>query len=107
LGVYSGPADKVNATLNQGAGKDYDSKLTLSRKRLRKARKPFILQVRQVSENHSSRRHASSAADRSTTLGTVLTNTDIVQMQKAGLSEEVILSKIGAPQLTSAPAPKT
>jgi hypothetical protein len=26
----------------------------------------------------------------------VLTNTDIVQMQKAGLSEEVILSKIGA-----------
>jgi hypothetical protein len=37
-----------------------------------------------------------SAADRSTTLGTVLTNTDIVQMQKAGLSEEVILSKIGA-----------
>ena len=33
-----------------------------------------------------------SAADNSTTLGTVLTNTDIVQMQK----EEVILSKIGA-----------
>jgi len=37
-----------------------------------------------------------SAADRSTAPGVVLTNADIVQMQKAGLSEEVILSKIGA-----------
>jgi hypothetical protein len=36
-----------------------------------------------------------SAADRSTAPGAVLTNADIVQMQKAGLSEEVILSKIG------------
>jgi hypothetical protein len=36
-----------------------------------------------------------SAADRSAAAGSVLTNTDIVQMQKAGLSEETILSKIG------------
>jgi hypothetical protein len=36
-----------------------------------------------------------SAADRSAAPGAVLTNADIVQMQKAGLSEEIILSKIG------------
>ena len=36
-----------------------------------------------------------SAADRSVAPGVVLTNADIVQMQKAGLSEEIILSKIG------------
>ena len=36
-----------------------------------------------------------SAADRSAAAGSVLTNNDIVQMQKAGLSEEIILSKIG------------
>src|ERR1017187_969280 len=35
-----------------------------------------------------------SAADRSSGPGTVLTNDDIVQMQKARLSEEIILSKI-------------
>ena len=35
-----------------------------------------------------------SAADRSAS-GAVLTNADIVQMQKAGLSEEIVLSKIG------------
>lgn len=35
-----------------------------------------------------------SAADRTAAPGAVLTNADIVQMQKAGLSEEVILSKI-------------
>jgi len=33
-------------------------------------------------------------ADRSATPGGLLTNVDIVQMQKAGLSEEIILSKI-------------
>jgi hypothetical protein len=37
-----------------------------------------------------------TAADRSAAPGAVLTNVDIVQMQKAGLSEEIILSKIGA-----------
>jgi hypothetical protein len=37
-----------------------------------------------------------NAADRSAVPGSVLTNTDIVQMQKARLSEETILSKIGA-----------
>jgi hypothetical protein len=35
------------------------------------------------------------AAGRGTAPGAVLTNADIVQMQKAGLSEETILSKIG------------
>lgn len=35
-----------------------------------------------------------SAADRSAGTGAVLTNADIVQMQKAGLSEEIILTKI-------------
>jgi hypothetical protein len=35
------------------------------------------------------------AADRSGAPGAVLTNADIVQMQKAGLSEEIVLSKIG------------
>jgi hypothetical protein len=37
-----------------------------------------------------------SAADRSAAPGDALTNADIVQMQKARLSEEIILSKIGA-----------
>jgi hypothetical protein len=37
-----------------------------------------------------------TAADRSVAPGAVLTNVDILQMQKAGLSEEIILSKIGA-----------
>ena len=37
-----------------------------------------------------------SAADRSAAPSAVLTNLDIVQMQKARLSEEIILSKIGA-----------
>jgi hypothetical protein len=37
-----------------------------------------------------------NAADRSAVPSSVLTNTDIVQMQKARLSEETILSKIGA-----------
>jgi hypothetical protein len=38
------------------------------------------------------------ASDRGVAPGVVLTNADIVQMQKAGLSEEVILSKItGSP----------
>jgi len=36
-----------------------------------------------------------SAADRRAAPDAVLTNADIVQMQKAGLSEEIILSKIG------------
>jgi hypothetical protein len=36
-----------------------------------------------------------SAADRSAAPSAVLTNADIVQMQKAGLSEEIVLSKIG------------
>jgi hypothetical protein len=36
-----------------------------------------------------------SAADRSAAPGDVLINSDIVQMQKARLSEEIILSKIG------------
>jgi hypothetical protein len=36
-----------------------------------------------------------SAADRSAAPGAVLTNADIVQMQKARLSEEIILNKIG------------
>ena len=36
-----------------------------------------------------------SAVDRSAAPGAVLTNFDIVQMEKAGLSEEIILSKIG------------
>jgi hypothetical protein len=36
-----------------------------------------------------------SNADRRAAPGAVLTNADIVQMQKAGLSEEIILSKIG------------
>jgi hypothetical protein len=36
------------------------------------------------------------AADRKAATEAVLTNADIVQMQKAGLSEEIILSKIGA-----------
>jgi len=36
-----------------------------------------------------------SAADRSAAPGAVLTNADVVQMQKASLSEEIILSKIG------------
>ena len=35
-----------------------------------------------------------TAADRSAASGAVLTNVDILQMQKAGLSEEIILSKI-------------
>ena len=35
------------------------------------------------------------AADRSAAPGAGLTNADIVQMQKAGLSEDIILSKIG------------
>jgi hypothetical protein len=37
---------------------------------------------------------ADNSADRRNSPGSVLTNADIVQMQKAGLSEEVILSKI-------------
>ena len=37
-----------------------------------------------------------NAADRSAAPGAPLTNADIVQMQKARLSEEIILSKIGA-----------
>ena len=36
-----------------------------------------------------------SAADRSAAPEAGLTNADIVHMQKAGLSEEIILSKIG------------
>jgi hypothetical protein len=36
-----------------------------------------------------------SASDRSAAPGAGLTNADIVQMQKAGLSEEIMLSKIG------------
>jgi len=36
-----------------------------------------------------------SGADRSAAPGAALTNADIVQMQKAGLSEEIIRSKIG------------
>jgi hypothetical protein len=36
-----------------------------------------------------------NAPDRSAAPGAVLTNADIVQMQKAGLSEEIVLSKIG------------
>jgi hypothetical protein len=36
-----------------------------------------------------------TSADRRISPGVVLTNADIVQMQKAGLSEEIILSKIG------------
>jgi hypothetical protein len=36
-----------------------------------------------------------SSADRNATPGAVLTNADIVQMQKARLSEEIILNKIG------------
>jgi len=39
--------------------------------------------------------HPESGADRSAAPSTVLNNADIVQMQKAGLSEEIILSKIG------------
>ena len=38
------------------------------------------------------------AADRGAAPSGVLTNADIVQMQKAGLSEEVVLSKIGTSQ---------
>ena len=37
---------------------------------------------------------ADNSADRSAPPGAMLTNADIVQMQKAGLSEEIILSKI-------------
>ena len=36
-----------------------------------------------------------TAADRSAAPAAVLTNVDVLQMQKAGLSEEIILSKIG------------
>jgi hypothetical protein len=36
-----------------------------------------------------------NSADRTPVPGATLTNSDIVQMQKAGLSEEIILSKIG------------
>jgi hypothetical protein len=39
--------------------------------------------------------HPESGADRSAAPSAVLNNADIVQMQKAGLSEEIILSKIG------------
>ena len=35
-----------------------------------------------------------TSADRRSSPGVVLTNADIVQMQKAGLSEEILLSKI-------------
>jgi hypothetical protein len=48
-----------------------------------------------------------SAADRSAATATRLTNADIVQMQKAGLSEEIILSKIGTPRPISTLGPKT
>jgi hypothetical protein len=48
--------------------------------------------------NGDARFHESpdTAADRGAVPGSVLTNADIVQMQKARLSEETILSKIGA-----------
>jgi hypothetical protein len=41
-------------------------------------------------------RTGSDGADRRDAPGVALTNADIVQMQKAGLSEEIVLSKIGA-----------
>jgi hypothetical protein len=45
-----------------------------------------------------SRPTTDSSADRNTSPGVALTNSDIVQMQKAGLSEEITLSKIaGSP----------
>jgi len=37
-----------------------------------------------------------TSADRRTAPGVVLTNADVIQMQKAGLSEEIVLSKIAS-----------